>query len=179
MKKSSTVIVYTGDGKGKTTASLGLLLRSLGTGHKVAFIQFIKAWTTSEDASLAKLIEAFPEQLIHHKKGIGFFYNNETQDKQPHEQAARQAFKLALESASSGEYDLVICDEINNAVADDLLDRQSLVELLEKHHKNTSLCLTGRGFPADLLNQVDIATDMTKLKHHYDDGFLASKGLDF
>ena len=73
----------------------------------------------------------------------------------------------------------MICDEINNAVHDGLLTTDDFRQLIEKRHATTSLCLTGRNFPTELLGFVDIATEMRKIKHHYDDGFLATEGIDF
>jgi cob(I)alamin adenosyltransferase len=96
-----------------------------------------------------------------------------------HKQAALETYEQALECARSGKYDLVICDEINNAVHDGLISKGQLQALLEGHSPKTSLCFTGRDFPEDLLDQVDIATNMTKIKHHFDDKFLANKGIDF
>ena len=84
-----------------------------------------------------------------------------------------------MKSAISGEYDLVICDEINNAVNDGLLSKKQLQDLLKQRSPKTSLCLTGRNFPKDLISEVDIATEMKKIKHHFDDKFLANKGIDF
>ncbi len=80
---------------------------------------------------------------------------------------------------TSGEFDLVICDEINNAVHDGLLSKKQLEEIIKKRAPKTSLCLTGRNFPKPLMKHADIVTDMTKLKHHFDDKFLANKGIDF
>ena len=80
---------------------------------------------------------------------------------------------------TSGDFDLVICDEINNAVHDGLLAIDDLTQLISKRSPKTSLCLTGRDFPQTLLNSVDIATDMHKIKHHFDSKFLANKGIDF
>ncbi len=85
----------------------------------------------------------------------------------------------ALRAGTGGAYDLVICDEINNAVHDGLLDKTYLERLIKERSPRTSLCLTGRDFPAELLDQADIATDMAKLKHHFDDKFLANPGIDF
>lgn len=81
--------------------------------------------------------------------------------------------------ATSGEYDLVICDEINNSVHDGLLDKEKLKDLLTKRNPKTSVCVTGRNFPVDLIKYTDIATDMTKIKHHFDDKFLANEGIDY
>jgi cob(I)alamin adenosyltransferase len=88
-------------------------------------------------------------------------------------------YTKALEVSQSGEYDLVICDEINNAVHDGLLTTAQLKKLIKNRAKNTSLCLTGRNFPEELVDNIDIATNMTKIKHHFDDKFLANKGIDF
>jgi cob(I)alamin adenosyltransferase len=96
-----------------------------------------------------------------------------------HRQAALETYEEALKCVSSGDYELVICDEINNAVHDGLLTEKQLSDLIAKRDPKTSLCLTGRNFPKKLLVKADIATDMTKLKHHFDDQFLANKGIDF
>jgi len=92
---------------------------------------------------------------------------------------AKATFDIALDAATSGEYDLVICDEINNAVHDGLLDQKLLAELIEDRNPKTSLCLTGRNFPKELLPAVDIASNMTKIKHHFDEKFLANSGIDY
>ena len=86
---------------------------------------------------------------------------------------------LDKKAATSGEYNLVICDEINNAVHDGLLSVKDLTQLIKNRHANTSLCLTGRDFPEKLLPLTDIATNMSKIKHHFDNKFLANKGIDF
>ena len=96
-----------------------------------------------------------------------------------HIAAARATYDFAYMAATSGQYNLVICDEINNAVHDGLLTVSDMKKLIDDRSASTSLCLTGRNFPKELLNEVDIATAMTKIKHHYDDGFLASVGIDF
>jgi cob(I)alamin adenosyltransferase len=84
-----------------------------------------------------------------------------------------------MKAASSGKYQLVICDEINNAAHEGLITEKQLEDLIDKRAAGTSICFTGRDFPKALLKKVDIATNMTKLKHHFDDKFLANKGIDF
>ena len=181
--KQSVVLVYTGEGKGKTSASLGLLVRALGNRWNVAFIQFIKYWGVGEHVFLRDIGELYKDQLYFYKGGKGFYKAGDLSPKEispaQHKKAARETFDEAIKAVSSGQYDLVICDEINNAVHDGLLSLQDLEQLLTKRHKKTSLCLTGRDFPKGLLGQVDIATDMTKLKHHFDDKFLANPGIDY
>ncbi len=181
--KKSVVIVYTGEGKGKTTAALGLLTRALGNRSKVAFIQFIKYWGVSEHVFIRDIQPLYKDQLYFYKGGRGFYQAGELSEQrvsdEQHQAAAGQTYDEALKAASSGKYDLVICDEINNAVHDGLLDEQQLEKLIADRADNTSLCLTGRNFPKKLLEQVDIATDMSKIKHHFDDKYLANKGIDF
>lgn len=181
--KQSVVIVYTGEGKGKTTASLGLMTRVLGNRGRVAFIQFIKYWGVSEHVFIRDVQSIYDDQLYFYKGGKGFYKAGDLSEQsisdEQHRIAANETFAEALRTASSGEYDLVVCDEINNAVNDGLLSKDQLREILEARTATTSLCLTGRDFPSDLLELVDIATDMQKLKHHFDDKFLANKGIDF
>jgi cob(I)alamin adenosyltransferase len=181
--KDSVVIVYTGDGKGKTSAALGLLTRALGNRSKVAFIQFIKYWGVGEHVFIRDIQPLFKDQLYFYKGGKGFYQAGELSEQHiteaQHKKAAKQTYDEALKAVSSGDYDLVICDEINNAVHNGLLTEKQLKTLITGRAPRTSLCLTGRDFPAKLLKEVDIATDMRKLKHHFDDKFLANKGIDF
>ena len=181
--KQSVVLVYTGEGKGKTSASLGLLARALGNRWKVAYIQFIKYWGVGEHAFIRDITPLFKDQLYFYKGGKGFYDAGDISatsvTPEQHKQAAEETYAEALKAATSGEYDLVICDEINNSVHDSLLTKDQLQALLEGHSPKTSICVTGRDFPEDLLKYADIATDMTKLKHHFDDKFLANKGIDY
>jgi len=181
--KQSVVVVYTGEGKGKTSAGLGLLVRALGNRWNVAFIQFIKYWGVGEHVFIRDILPLFQDQLLFFKGGKGFYNAGElTQEAvspEQHRAAARETYEKALECVRSGKHQLVICDEINNAVHDGLLSIDDLRELIDGRAPGTSLCLTGRNFPEELLDKVDIATNMTKIKHHFDDKFLANKGIDF
>ncbi|HWT55929.1 MAG TPA: cob(I)yrinic acid a,c-diamide adenosyltransferase [Candidatus Microsaccharimonas sp.] len=181
--KESVVLVYTGEGKGKTSASMGLLTRALGNRWKVAYIQFIKYWGVGEHAFIRDITPLFKDQLYFYKGGKGFYNADHlsptaVSDEQ-HKQAAQETYDEAFRAATSGDYDLVICDEINNAVHDGLLSKDQLQALLEGHSPKTSLCVTGRDFPEEFLRYADIATNMTKIKHHFDDKFLANKGIDY
>lgn len=180
--KDAVVLVYTGEGKGKTSASLGLLVRSLGAGWRVAYVQFIKLWDVSEHQFIHDIMPVYENQLDFYKGGLGFYEAGDMSSSasdDDHKQQARATYDFALQAVTSGEYQLVICDEINNAVHDSLLTVDDLEQLLAKRHPQTSLCLTGRDFPKELLDRVDIATNMTKLKHHFDDKYLANKGIDY
>jgi len=181
--KDSVVVVYTGEGKGKTSAALGLMTRALGNRWRVAFIQFIKYWGTGEHVFIRDITPLFADQLYFYKGGKGFYNAGNMSPRQvtpaQHKQAALETYDEALKAAAGGDYDLVICDEINNAVHDGLLSEQQLRDLITKRAPRTSLCLTGRDFPKGLLPLADIATDMHKIKHHFDEKFLANKGIDF
>ncbi|HEY1646211.1 MAG TPA: cob(I)yrinic acid a,c-diamide adenosyltransferase [Candidatus Saccharimonadales bacterium] len=181
--KDSVVIVYTGDGKGKTTASLGLMSRALGNRQKVAFIQFIKYWGVSEHVFVRDIQNLFKDQLLFYKGGKGFYKAGDLSPKNisedQHKKAAQETYNQALEASQSGDFDLVICDEINNAVHDGLISEGDLKSLITDRSPKTSLCLTGRNFPEKLNDLADIITSMDKVKHHFDDKFLANKGIDF
>jgi len=181
--KESVVVVYTGDSKGKTSAGIGLMVRALGNRWKVAFVQFIKYWGVGEHVFIRDIMPLFEDQLHFYKGGKGFYnagdISAEFVTEAQHRQAAAETYAEALRVATSGDFDLVICDEINNAVHDGLLTEAQLRKLITTRAPRTSLCLTGRNFPRKLLPLVDIATDMTKIKHHFDDKFLANKGIDF
>lgn len=182
-QKETVTIVYTGDGKGKTSASIGLLARALGNDWSVAFIQFIKYWGVSEHIFIRDIQDIYKDQLYFFKGGKGFYKAGELSPQnitnEQHRQAANETYKQAIDCVTSGKYQLVICDEINNACHDGLITKQQLKSLISMKHKKTNICLTGRNFPKELLVNADIATDMKKIKHHFDNKFLANKGIDF
>lgn len=136
--KESVVVVYTGEGKGKTSAGLGLLVRALGNRWNVAFIQFIKYWGVGEHVFIRDIMPLFKDQLYFYKGGKGFYNAGDLSEAaitpQQHQQAARETYGEALKAATSGTYNLVICDEINNAVHDGLLSQADL----KKTHSKTS-----------------------------------------
>lgn len=181
--KESVIIVYTGESKGKTSASLGLMVRALGSRWNVAFVQFIKYWGVGEHVFIRDIQTLYKDQLYFYKGGKGFYkagdLSPEHISEAQHKQAAQETYDEAYLAATSGRFDLVICDEINNAVHDGLLTHAQLRKLITNKSPKTSLCMTGRNFPSDLLQYVDIATEMKKLKHHFDDKFLANPGIDY
>lgn len=181
--KESVVVVYTGEGKGKTSASIGLMARALGAEWPVAYIQFIKHWHVNEHKFINAINPIFKDKLFFYKGGAGFYNAGELSAKgiteSEHKKMAQTTYNKAYKAATSGKYKLVICDEINNAIHDGLLQQKHLSDLIKDRNPSTSLCLTGRNFPKKLLPLVDIATNMTKIKHHFDDKFLANNGIDY
>lgn len=182
-QKEGVVVVYTGEGKGKTSASLGLMVRALGNGWRVAYVQFIKHWEVGEHKFVQEISKIYKDKLVLYKGGKGFYKAGEMSAKNvsedEHRKFALDTYNFALECTKNEKYNLVVCDEINNAVHDGLLSVEQLRELIESKNKNTSLCLTGRNFPKELIDLADIATNMTKIKHHFDDKYLANKGIDY
>lgn len=181
--RDSVKIVYTGEGKGKTSAAIGLMARALGTGWRVAFVQFIKHWDVGEHDFMRAISDIYKDNLVFYKGGLGFYDAGDISaagvSAEDHKARAKETYKFAMDSVSSGEFDLVICDEINNAAHDKLLSKSELKRLIADCGPKTSLCLTGRDFPDDLTDHVNIATNMTKIKHHFDDKYLANKGIDY
>lgn len=178
MKKTTgLVIVNTGNGKGKTTAALGTALRACGYGHKVLMIQFVKGpWKSGEQAAAARLAPEF--ELV--KTGKGFFkIMGDRLPEEEHREAARLGLEFAKEKILSGSYQLVILDEINNAIADGLLPVEPLLEILDARPFEVHVILTGRNAHPEVVSRAHLVTEMTEVKHPYQQGILAQKGIDF
>ncbi len=182
-QKDSIVVVYTGDNKGKTSASIGLMCRALGRGWRVAYIQFIKNWEVGEHNFIHTIQPLYGDSLYFYKGGRGFYdaagLSAKDVSAADHKQAASETLDEAIKAINSGDFDLVICDEINNALSDGLITKTAFKRLLTDRPPTVSLCFTGRNYPTDLLGYADIATEMKKLKHHFDDKFIAKKGIDY
>lgn len=176
------IIVNTGNGKGKTTASLGMVLRSLGHGYRVAIVQFIKgAWEPAEKAAFAPWSEGQngqPPQLEFHAMGEGFTWN--TQDRARDIATANAAWKKGLEFIRNPEFKLVLLDEINIAMKMGYLDVETVLSGLAEKPENDHVILTGRGAPAELLAVADLVTEMTLVKHPFrEQGVKAQPGIEF
>ncbi|WP_028586038.1 cob(I)yrinic acid a,c-diamide adenosyltransferase [Desulfogranum mediterraneum] len=166
------VQVYTGEGKGKTTAALGLALRAVGAGLRVYIGQFIKNAPYSELTALKR----FSQEITICQYGLGcFIYGPPSQEDL---EAARQGFVTLRSALTGGEYDLVIADEINVAYDCKLLSEDDLLELIGLRPLEVELVLTGRGAPARVLEQADLVTEMRPLKHYYSRGIQARKGIE-
>lgn len=169
------VIVHTGNGKGKTTAALGMVLRSLGHGYRVAIVQFIKgAWEPAEKA----VFGLWPDQLEFHAMGEGFTW--ETQDRQRDIQKAQEAWEKALTFIQNPEFKLVLLDEINVALKLGFLQVEDILTVLENKPQASHVILTGRGAPPALIEQADLVTEMTLVKHPFrEQGVKAQPGIEF
>ena len=166
------VQVYTGDGKGKTTAALGLALRAAGAGLRVYFGQFIKNADYSEIKALAR----FADCITVRQFGRGCFLLTEPAPED--RAAARRALEGLSEALVSGAFDLVIADEANVAVHRGLIDEADLLALIDTRPPRVELVLTGRGVPAAVLARADLVTEMRAVRHYYDRGVGARVGIE-
>ena len=154
------VIVHTGAGKGKTTAALGMVLRSLGHGHRVAIVQFIKgAWEPAEK----RAFEPWGDQLHFHATGEGFTW--ETQDKTRDKAMAQSGWEVALGYLADADYRLVLLDEVNIALKKDYLSMEQVLAGINRRPPLTHVVLTGRNAPEALIERADLVTEMTLVKH--------------
>ncbi len=175
--KHGFIIVYTGDGKGKTTAAIGMAFRAVGRGWKVLMVQFMKGtWHYAELDTAKRLAPDF--EIIPMGKG---FYRilDDHYSEEEHRAAARAALDFAREKMLLGEYDLLILDEANNALSTGLLSLEAVMEFLDVKPSDFNVVLTGRGAPQALIDRADLVTEMREIKHPYQKGIFAQKGIDF
>ncbi|HLA38130.1 MAG TPA: cob(I)yrinic acid a,c-diamide adenosyltransferase [Candidatus Brocadiales bacterium] len=173
MQRRGTVQVYTGEGKGKTTAALGQALRAVGHGWKVLVIQFLKARQGVGEIAAAKDIP----NLHILQFGSGHFVCNKPA--QEDHALAQQAWQKARESTLSGEYDMIILDEINVAVHYKMLDVLEVLKLVEERPPHVELILTGRYAHPRLLEAADLVSEIKAVKHPYTSGVKAREGIEY
>ena len=180
------VHVYTGDGKGKTTASLGLALRAVGSGLRVHMIQFLKSGVTGEIYSAKKLgfsIEQFGVDALKEKQKHLLEFTDRTsifvfQPDIEEKEAAMQGLEHAKKIIKSRDYDLIILDEINCALDKSLIPLDEVLEIV-KSHGNAELILTGRDAPKELIESADYVSVVNRVKHPWQKGIKARKGVEY
>ena len=157
MSERGLILVNTGNGKGKTTAALGVVLRAVGQGLKVLILQFIM--------------------------GKGFIYYNRdkvtVEELEKHKAAAQEAWKTLVEEVNSDKWDLIVMDEINNAINYELIDVNSVVDMLKQKPERLHVILTGRYAKPEIIDIADTVTEMNVVKHAYEKGIKAAKGIEF
>ncbi len=194
------VQVYTGTGKGKTTSSLGLALRAVGHNLKVFMIQFMKSGDTGELFAIERYVpnikivqcgkEALDEKqlkIFGFEKKVEDLHENKLRDDEvyvflPDEEereASRRGLELARRVVSSGEYDLVILDEVNCVLDKKIVDVKDVLDLIKNKPKHVELILTGRGVPQEIVDVADYVSEIKRIKHPYDKGILARKGIEY
>lgn len=177
-KERGLTLVYTGDGKGKTTAALGVVLRATGRGQKALILQFIK----SPDRSYGEQIALEQLGVDIRQLGVGFTWLKTPAE---HRDALEKAWRTAKSAIQSGDYDLIVLDELNNALAidrfpiDDVLPLQDVLATIQNRPPHLHLVITGRSAKPELLALADLVTEMNPLKHYYDEGIPAVYGIEY
>jgi cob(I)alamin adenosyltransferase len=172
-KKKGLIIVHTGNGKGKTTAALGLALRACGYGMKVIMLQFFKGkWKYGELRSAPKL-----GSFEIHPMGKGFTW--ESKDVEIDKAMVREAWRAAQEKILSGNYDVVVLDEINYALSYGFLPLADIVDFLRNKPPMLHVILTGRHAKPEILGIADLVTEMRQIKHPFEQGICAQRGIEF
>ncbi len=175
-RRRGLVAVNTGDGKGKTTAALGTVVRAVGYGWKVLIVQFIKGtWQYGEMVGIGYLPGVRLERM-----GAGFYkIMGDQLPEEVHRQAAAEALALARDAMASGEWDMVVLDEVNVAMQTGLVPVADVLALIDAKPSYLHLFMTGRGAPPELIERADLVTEMREIKHPYQSGILAQKGFDY
>jgi len=176
--KEGLVLINTGNGKGKTTAALGLALRAAGHNFKVLILQFIKGpWKTGE----AKIMEKLKPLIEIEQLGRGFikFKNGRPELTKEEIDNANESFKYAREKIYSSKYDMVILDEINDLIDYGLLKVEDVVDLIKNKPVKLCIVLTGRNAPCKLIDIADTVTEMKEVKHAFSKGIKARKGIEY
>ena len=172
------IILATGDGKGKTTAAIGQAIRALGRDRKVFFCQFIKSegYASGED----EILRGFGERLKFVKGGKGFVgILGDTLPREEHAAAARETLALAKAAAVSGEYGLVVMDEINVAVSLGLISTEDALDVMDSAAPDCDIVLTGRGATPDMIARADMVTECMEIKHPFHEKAPARKGIEY
>lgn len=194
------ILVFTGDGKGKTSAALGTVIRALGNGWKVGWVAFYKEaeWKLSEAEFFAHLSPAMKNQLTFILGGKGFYIAKQPQkmstrvkvapvndqyvvdnnEPKEHQHAANNVLQTVIQMMDSHQYQVIVLDEVCNALNDQLINLKDVLSIVQKRG-STHLILTGRNCPKPLEEVADMVTEMKKIKHPFDTGKNAIKGLDF
>ena len=174
MNPQGLFIIFTGNGKGKTTAALGMALRAAGHGMRVLILQFIKgAWTYGELESLKRF-----EQITIQPLGTGFTWQKESLDED--REMARLGWQKAEHEIRRGAYDMIVLDELNYVLSYGLLSAQGVIEAISYRPKNLHVVVTGRNAPDELIRAADLVTEMRQIKHPYQDqGIKAQQGIEY
>jgi cob(I)alamin adenosyltransferase len=172
--KKGLLLVNTGHGKGKTTAALGMALRAVGHGMKVCFIQFIKGTWKYGELEAVKRFEGF---MDFHVMGKGFTWKSDDLEKD--KAAARKGWEFARQALTSRQYDMVVLDEFTYLLAYKMIDIKSVLEALTGRPDDLHVVITGRDAPRALMNTADLVTDMQVVKHSFQQGIKAQKGIEF
>ena len=174
--RQGLILVNTGNGKGKTTAALGMGMRAWGQGFKVLVLQFIKGtWKYGE----LQAAERMGADFVIRQMGEGFVKNCTEDEKLYHQQAAKDALQTARDEITAGKWDMIILDEINYAIKFGLVPLSTVLELIKLKPTTLHLVLTGRDAHPEIIEIADLVTEMKEIKHPYKKGITAQQGIEF
>jgi cob(I)alamin adenosyltransferase len=168
--------IYTGNGKGKTTAALGLILRALGAGLKIFVGQFLKQGDYSEIKALEKYAKIYKDQITIEQYGSGRFIKGKPTKEEKDD--GKEGYNRILQVLKKGEHDLVIVEEGNVAMACNILTENDLLALMDKKQDHVELVITGRGATEKLIEKADLVTEMQEIKHYFKKGVTARTGIE-
>ncbi len=177
-ERHGLTVVYTGDGKGKTTAAVGLTVRAVGNGMRVFFLQFIKGQWKSGEREILRSLPGVDLEVT----GRGFTIEglrNPNIPMEDHAAAAAHGWQVAQHIVHSGGYDVVVLDEVLGAVTAGLVPLDELLELVRTRPNEVHLVLTGRGAPGELIEIADLVSNVQPIKHPFDRGIKAQRGIEF
>jgi len=169
--------VYTGDGKGKTTAAIGQGVRAAGNELRVYMVQFLKGSETGELKSIEKLDPYF--KIFRFEKKRGFFWTLSDEEKAELKKEIEEAFKFCKKVLENKECDVLILDEIMGVLHNKLLSVEEVVEFLKSKPEDMEIILTGRNVPKEIMEIADLVTEMKEIKHYFEKGVPARKGIEF
>lgn len=171
------VQIYTGNGKGKTTAAVGLGVRAAGDGFNVYMVQFLKGGSTGELNSIKKLEPNF--KLFRFEKPRGFFWTLTNEEKEELKNEIGEAFNFCYTAAKEKKCDVLIMDEIMGAISNKLVTEDDVIELINNKDENVEIILTGRNVPEKLAGNANLITEMKDIKHYFNEGVPARKGIEY
>jgi cob(I)alamin adenosyltransferase len=175
--KQGYVQIYTGNGKGKTTAAIGLGVRAAGNKYKVYMIQFLKSSKTGELQSVEALKPYF--EVFRFQKPRGFFWTLKEEEKKELKEEIQKAYNFALQVFEENQCDILILDEIMGAISNDLVTAAQIIELMEKKPQNMELIMTGRNVPEEIIKKADLVTEMKDIKHYFNAGVGSREGIEY
>jgi len=175
--KEGYIQIYTGNGKGKTTAAVGLATRAAGNEFKVTMVQFLKSGSTGELESAKKLSTYF--NIYRFEKSRGFFWTLNDDQKAELKEEIQEAYRFCLKVMEDKQCDILIMDEIMGALGNGLVSEEQLLELMDKKPKDIELIMTGRNVPERIMEKANLVTEMKDIKHYFNEGVPARKGIEF
>lgn len=175
--KEGYVQIYTGNGKGKTTAAVGLATRAAGNEYMVYMVQFLKTGATGEIESAKKLSPYF--NIFRFQEVKGFFWNLNEEEKKQLKIEVKKTFDFCLDAIENRKCDILIMDEVMGTLSNDLLSEDEIIALIDKKPKDMELIMTGRNVPERIAEKANLITEMKEVKHYFKEGVPARKGIEF